>query len=90
MVAAWKQSASPPDAIEVAKRLIDVCLVSVLLDAGAGNRWVFDEPGTTVTVGRSEGLAVASLHAFQEGLFSSDPAMPYRADGMFQSLGSTR
>ncbi|KAF8297789.1 DUF1688-domain-containing protein [Clavulina sp. PMI_390] len=80
MITAWAASSSPPDKLEVAKRLIDVCLVSVLLDAGAGNAWMFREPKTDVTIGRSEGLAVASLHAFQRGEFSGNPEDPYRVN----------
>ncbi|MCE9574789.1 MAG: URC4/urg3 family protein [Deltaproteobacteria bacterium] len=59
---------------------IDLIVVSVLLDAGAGDAWAFTEPGTGLRLARSEGLAVASLHAFQEGLFSADPADPLRVD----------
>lgn len=63
----------------VARRRIDLCVVSVLLDAGAGPAWSFTEPDGTRS-NRSEGLAVASLHAFAAGLFSSDPADPLRVD----------
>ena len=65
---------------EVLRLRIDLCTVSVLLDAGAGPSWVFREPDTGQVLTRSEGLAVASLHAFCAGLFSSDPAQPWRAD----------
>jgi Protein of unknown function (DUF1688) len=61
-----------------ARTMIDLTVVSVLLDAGAGPDWEFREDGRTFT--RSEGLAVASLHAFEAGLFSSDPDDPYRVD----------
>lgn len=57
--------------MEQARKLIDLFLVSVLLDAGAGPSWVYTEPGTGTRIGRSEGLAVASLHMFVQGLFSS-------------------
>jgi hypothetical protein len=30
---------------------------------------------------RSEGLGVASVHMFTDGLFSGDPNQPYRVDG---------
>ena len=50
------------------------------LDAGAGDRWRYREPGTGLEIGRSEGLAVASFHAFEQGLFSSDPAWPFKVD----------
>jgi hypothetical protein len=65
---------------ERARSWVDLVVVSVLLDAGAGDRWRFHEPGSGLSIGRSEGLAVASLHAFEAGLFSSDPAHPLRAD----------
>ncbi|MEP9394239.1 URC4/urg3 family protein [Gordonia sp. VNK1] len=67
-------------AAERARTQIDLAVVSVLLDAGAGAEWYFDEPGTGQRVRRSEGLAVASVHAFAGGLFSSDPDVPLRVD----------
>jgi hypothetical protein len=71
-------AALPAD--ERARVWIDLVVVSVLLDAGAGDAWRFTEPGTNLSIGRSEGLAVASLHAFRSGLFSSDSAHPLRVD----------
>src|SRR5262249_9456970 len=65
---------------EQTRSWIDLVVISVLLDAGAGDVWRFREPGTGLALGRSEGLAVASLHAFESGLFSSDPAHPQRVD----------
>jgi hypothetical protein len=73
-VAAW----SDPD--EAARARIDLAMVSVLLDAGAGARWRFREAETGQILSRSEGLAVASLRAMQAGLFSADPTEPWRAD----------
>ena len=69
-----------PDRAERARAAGDLAVVSVLLDAGAGAAWRYIEPGTGRTVARSEGLAVASLHMFRAGLFSSDPKHPRRAD----------
>lgn len=60
--------------------LIDLVVVSVLLDAGAGSTWQYTEPATGQVLARSEGLAVASLRAFEAGLFSADPLSPLRAD----------
>ncbi|TMW61925.1 hypothetical protein Poli38472_010988 [Pythium oligandrum] len=69
------------DAKEKARRLIDLALVSVLLDAGAGPTWKFKEPGTEDYYSRSEGLGIASFHMFVNGAFSSDPAAhPHRVD----------
>jgi hypothetical protein len=65
---------------ELARLRLDLCTVSVLLDAGAGPAWTFHETDTGQTLARSEGLAVASLHAFRAGLFSGDPQRPLRAD----------
>jgi hypothetical protein len=65
---------------ERARCWVDLIAISVLLDAGAGDAWKFTEPGTGQIIRRSEGLAVASLHAFESGVFSSDPDQPLRAD----------
>jgi len=60
--------------------MIDLAFVSVLLDGGAGPDWKYVEPATGKTFTRSEGLAVASFHAFTAGLFSSDKGHPLCAD----------
>lgn len=59
---------------------IDLAVVSVLLDAGSGPDWSYREAGTGLTFTRSEGLGVASFHAFTAGVFSSDPGQPLRVD----------
>jgi hypothetical protein len=46
------------DQREVARRLVDLVVVSVLLDAGAGDAWKYSEESTGITIGRSEGLGV--------------------------------
>ena len=66
--------------LERARALTELIVTSVLLDAGAGADWRFAEPGSGVVAQRSEGLALASLHCFASGAFSSDPASPLRAD----------
>ncbi|KAL0582742.1 hypothetical protein ABG067_007300 [Albugo candida] len=68
------------DSIERARRLIDLVVVSVLLDAGAGAQWYFFEKETQTSYTRSEGLGIASLHMFMAGVFSSDPSKPHRVD----------
>ena len=66
---------------EVARRRMDLAVVSVLLDAGAGPAWSYREPGTGETYARSEGLGVASLHMFANGAFSRDAkGDPLRVD----------
>jgi hypothetical protein len=65
---------------ETARARLDLAIVSVLLDAGAGPHWRYREAGSGQVLARSEGLAVASLRARQTGLFSADPHRPWRAD----------
>jgi hypothetical protein len=71
-----------PDAApeERARAMLDLAVVSVLLDAGAGPRWRYREAATGLELSRSEGLAVASLRAMQQGLFSADKSAPWRSD----------
>jgi Protein of unknown function (DUF1688) len=68
------------DIAEQARARIDLAFVSVLLDAGAGAGWRYCEAETGQVLSRSEGLAVASMRAMQQGLFSADLAAPWRAD----------
>jgi hypothetical protein len=82
----WRSAQNPPSDKEVTKRLIDLFLVSVLLDAGAGNVWSYTEASSGQKFTRSEGLGVASVHMFTEGLFSGDPDQPYRVDGQLTVL----
>ena len=72
----------PMDAAETARVRVDLCVVSVLLDAGAGPGWRYVENGTGLALGRSEGLAVASLHAFGAGLFSGSGLAQADAEGL--------
>jgi hypothetical protein len=70
-----------PDAVR-GEALFDLAFVSVLLDAGAGPDWKYVEPATGQAFTRSEGLAVASFHAFTAGLFSSDKDRPLQVDAL--------
>ena len=79
-VAAMEAAAGEIDPFARARARIDLAVVSVLLDAGAGPAWRFDDRTTGTVLGRSEGLGVASLRAFERGLFSSDPQRPMQAD----------
>ncbi len=65
---------------EAAKARLDLAIISVLLDAGAGSQWHYRDREADQVLSRSEGLAVASLHAFQQGAFSSVPKSPYQVD----------
>jgi Protein of unknown function (DUF1688) len=80
---AWLNDIQPGTASDP-RALIDLVIVSVLLDAGAGPDWRFKEASKGASApqlfSRSEGLGVASFHAFTSGLFSSDPTQPLRCD----------
>jgi hypothetical protein len=69
-----------PDAAARARAEFDLAIISVLLDAGVSAKWRYHDPATGLTVGRSEGLALASLRMFEAGLFSADSGNPLRAN----------
>jgi hypothetical protein len=68
------------DVVERGRIAADLATVSVLLDAGAGDRWSYRERASGLSFARSEGLAVASFDMFRAGAFSSDPDRPWRVD----------
>jgi hypothetical protein len=70
----WKDKAAR------ARAEFDLAIVSVFLDAGAGPTWRYQDPKTGQAIGRSEGLGLASLAMFANGVFSADPTQPLRAD----------
>ncbi|WGV24355.1 URC4/urg3 family protein [Halotia branconii] len=57
--------------LEKAAAKFDLAIISVLLDAGAGDSWRYYEQETNLNLGRSEGLAIASFQMFCQGTFSS-------------------
>jgi len=77
LMASWP---STVDNQERTRRLIDLFLVSVLLDAGAGTKWQYRSKESGKIYRRSEGLAVASLEMFKAGIFSSNPNEPCQVD----------
>jgi Protein of unknown function (DUF1688) len=66
---------------EAARAAFDLTFVSVLLDAGAGTRWHYLDRRSGATIGRSEGLALATFAMFEEGAFSANAREPLRVDG---------
>jgi hypothetical protein len=71
--AAWR------DAEERARAAFDLVIVSVLLDAGAGPNWSYQDT-TGARFGRSEGIAIATIELFAAGFFSSTRTDPLRVD----------
>jgi len=69
--AALERDLAALPARERARRLVELTVVSVLLDAGAGSSWLFSDPESGARIGRSEGLAVASLAWVRRGGLSA-------------------
>lgn len=66
----WNEEGVSP--LDQVRRILELIIVSVLLDAGAGNQWSYKEKLTNRKYTRSEGLALATLEMFVNGKFSSD------------------
>jgi hypothetical protein len=77
LLSSWGQAV---DNSERCRRLLDLFLVSVLLDAGAGNSWSYKSLENGRIYRRSEGLAIASLEMFKSGMFSSNDSQPHQVD----------
>ncbi|KAF4120724.1 Protein of unknown function (DUF1688) [Geosmithia morbida] len=71
---------SEVDNTERCRRLIDLFLVSVLIDAGAGTEWSYKSSDNGRVYRRSEGIAIASLEMFKSGLFSGDSSNRAQVD----------
>jgi hypothetical protein len=72
------EGASTDDKLRSSAELV---ITSVLLDAGAGDRWRYTEPGDARYT-RSEGLAVASYHLFMSGALGRDGSPRADAEGL--------
>jgi hypothetical protein len=73
------------DSLEQARIKLDLVITSVLLDAGAGAAWVYNEKSSGKTFNRSEGLGVASFYLFNDGALSGNGKLQATAQGL-QSL----
>jgi len=69
-----------PDKAARARAAFDLAIISVFLDAGAGPDWRYRDAVTGQAIGRSEGLALASLDMFARGAFSARADDPLRVD----------
>lgn len=88
-LALLNQQLAEADPVERTRTKIDMVVMSVLLDAGAGPQWCYHENERSFN--RSEGLAVAAYHMSRRGLFSASPKQePWRVDGArLQALTQT-
>lgn len=68
--------------LERARVRIDLVIPSVLLDAGAGAAWRYDDAAHGQRLSRSEGLGVASFDWFARGGWSADAKAPLRTDAV--------
>lgn len=69
-----------PDRAARARAEFDLAIISVFLDAGAGPSWQFRDRKSGLAIGRSEGLALASLAMFESFMFSTNAHDPLRVD----------
>lgn len=92
LLATWPEEV---DNTEKCKRMIDLFLVSVLLDAGAGTKWSYKSPENGRVYRRSEGIAVATLDMFKAvGRAAGLAVIPRTADRLtprdcFPATGTT-
>jgi len=70
------------DALEKTRIKIELAIVSVLLDAGAGMQWKLKDPFSTGIFSKSEGLAIASLDLFLKGAFHSQGKIGADSEGL--------
>ncbi len=64
---------------EKAKSKIELAILSVLLDAGAGMKWRYQD-SSGISYKMSEGLATASFDMFLDGAFSAQADKPFVVD----------
>lgn len=70
------------EGLEQTKSLIEVTMLSILLDAGAGTLWRYMDHVSNSILSKSEGLAAASYNIFMQGVFSSNPQNPLQVDAL--------
>lgn len=79
----FRAQLDPTDKMERARAQLDLVITSVLLDAGAGAQWSYQEEDSKKSFSRSEGLGVASYYMFISGVMSSDRySLKADADGL--------
>jgi hypothetical protein len=65
---------------EQGRILFELVIISVFLDAGAGDQWRYFEEKSANYFSRSEGLGIASLSLYLQGAFSAKADQPFRVD----------
>jgi hypothetical protein len=79
----WTATARWSDPDAKARTALDLAITSVMLDAGAGPDWKYQDAASGTVTTRSEGLGVASLRTFESGAFARDPkGDPLKADDL--------
>jgi hypothetical protein len=72
------------DTLEQTRRLIDILVVACLMDTKPCQSWSYTEQSTGRVFKRKDGIAIAILDLYVNGVFSSDPAQPHRVDCKFR------
>jgi len=67
------QKLAQADKKEKARSKLDLVITSVLLDAGAGMQWKYQEKESGKTFSKSEGLGLASYYLFLSGIMGAKP-----------------
>lgn len=70
------------DKFEQARIKLDLVITSVLLDAGAGPLWSYNEISSGKMFNRSEGLGVASFYLFMDGALTEDHSLKATDKGL--------
>ena len=81
----WQTRPVPAGRRQAARSDVELIVLSVLLDGGSGPRWRFHDAQLRRELTRSEGLAVASFRAWEEGRFS-DRGLPRADSGALSHL----
>ena len=83
----WQNRPLPKARSQAGRADVELIVVSVLLDGGSGPQWRFADSQLKEELTRSEGLAVASFRAWEEGLFS-EGGLPRAESGALSNLAT--
>lgn len=78
LLATWDRENVPP--IEVARRMVDLMVLGVVMDAREEDVWYRTEKGGE-PIGGSEESVGGSLEMFETGVFSGAAERPHQVDG---------
>ncbi|KAI8977928.1 hypothetical protein BDB01DRAFT_852758 [Pilobolus umbonatus] len=68
------------DNLEQTRKLIDILVIACLMDIKPCQTWCYTEKSTGRSFKRKDGIAIAILEMYINGVFSSDNTQPHRVD----------